>query len=385
MSALPELDSVVRFEGEITAEELLQNVDLPQNWPAIQGLVFRRGSEIVINPARPLVDDLDSLPWPARGDTLQAVRGIPMAPMLASRGCLFNCSFCSIRQFYGEAPGPHRRIRSPEDVVAEMRSLYDSRGVRLFLFQDDDFAAKTEPQRAWVERFLLALDAEGLTGKVGWKISCRVDDIEAEIMARCRDRGLLAAYLGVESGNGEGLATLNKHATVEQNLQAMRTLRRIGVEFDMGFMLLDPGTTFASIRENVAFLRKVAELGGPPISFVARLQFPGPSLGLLRAVDHASVHQSEFLPGRAYRDSSHGLFRSPGCTGVRGRTGSVGVRPRDSIVDRSCERQRTGDAGAVARFGRALPRRRERGAELARAEPDRGPRRGGASRDIRAA
>ena len=61
MSALPELDSVVRFEGEITAEELLQNVDLPENWPAIQGLVFRRGSEIVINPARPLVDDLDSL------------------------------------------------------------------------------------------------------------------------------------------------------------------------------------------------------------------------------------------------------------------------------------------------------------------------------------
>lgn len=278
MSALPELDSVVRFEGEITAEELLQNVDLPQNWPAIQGLVFRRGSEIVINPARPLVDDLDSLPWPARGDTLQAVRGIPMAPMLASRGCLFNCSFCSIRQFYGEAPGPHRRIRSPEDVVAEMRSLYDSRGVRLFLFQDDDFAAKTEPQRAWVERFLLALDAEGLTGKVGWKISCRVDDIEAEIMARCRDRGLLAAYLGVESGNGEGLATLNKHATVEQNLQAMRTLRRIGVEFDMGFMLLDPGTTFASIRENVAFLRKVAELGGPPISFVKMLPLAGTAI-----------------------------------------------------------------------------------------------------------
>src|ERR1039457_6542994 len=151
--------------------------------------------------------------------------GFPMAPMLASRGCLFNCSFCSIRQFYGEAPGPHRRVRSPEDVAAEMRSLYDSRGVRLFLFQDDDFAAKTEPQRAWVERFLLALDAEGLTGKVGWKISCRVDDIEPEIMAHCRDHGLLAAYLGVESGNGEGLATLNKHATVEQNHQAMRTLR----------------------------------------------------------------------------------------------------------------------------------------------------------------
>jgi radical SAM superfamily enzyme YgiQ (UPF0313 family) len=278
MRELPELDSVVRFEGEITTGELLANMDRPENWPSIQNLVFRRGDEIVVNPARPLVDDLDSLPWPTRGDTLQAARGIPMAPMLASRGCLFNCSFCSIRQFYGEAPGPHRRTRSPEDVAAEMRALYNSRGVRLFLFQDDDFAAKTGPQRAWVERFLIALDAEGLTGKIGWKISCRVDDIEPEIMSRCRDRGLLAVYLGVESGNSLGLATLNKHATVEQNLYAMRTLRSVGVEFDMGFMLLDPGTTFASIRENVAFLRQVAELGGPPISFVKMLPLAGTAI-----------------------------------------------------------------------------------------------------------
>ena len=276
----------------------------------------------MVNPARALVDDLDSLPWPKRGDILQAVRGIPMAPMLASRGCLFNCSFCSIRQFYGSAPGPTRRSRSPEDVAAEMRALYDRRGVRLFLFQDDDFAAKTAPQRAWLECFLHALDAEGLSGKIGWKISSRVDDIEPEIMARCRDRGLLVVYLGVESGSVQGLATLNKHATVEQNLRAMRTLRRLHIEFDMGFMLLDPDTTFATLRENLAFLREVAGLGRPA-DFVCedaaarghrnrdpagtrrpphrrcgapRLQFHRPASGLLRAVDHASLHEPKFLP-----------------------------------------------------------------------------------------
>lgn len=278
MGELPELDSVVRFEGEVTTGVLLAYIDRPEEWRTIEGLVFRAGGEIVSNPARPLVEDLDSLPWPTRGDILQVARGIPMAPMLASRGCLFNCSFCSIRQFYSGAPGLRRRTRSPEDVAAEMRALYDSRGVRLFLFQDDDFAAKTGPQRAWVQRFLLALDAEGLTGKIGWKISCRVDDVEPDIMSGCRDRGLLAVYLGVESGNGAGLATLNKHATVEQNLCAMRTLRGVGVEFDMGFMLLDPGTTFASLRENIAFLRKVAELGGPPISFVKMLPLAGTAI-----------------------------------------------------------------------------------------------------------
>ena len=272
---LPALNSIVRFEGEITAAELMKNLDCPDSWPEINGLAFRRGDNIAVNPPRALVENLDTLPWPTRGNILQSVRGIPMAPMLASRGCLFNCSFCSIRQFYGSVPGRLRRSRSPEDVAAEMRALYDQRGVRLFLFQDDDFAAKTEPQRAWVEQFLQALDRQRLTGKIGWKISSRVDDVEAGIMARCRDRGLLVVYLGVESGNVQGLETLRKHATVEQNLDAMRTLKRLQIEFDMGFMLLDPDTTLATLRENIAFLRRVAELGGPPISFVKMLPLAG--------------------------------------------------------------------------------------------------------------
>jgi len=275
---IPELDTVVRFEGELTARELLERLDRPETWGEIQGLTFRRDGEVVVNPARPLIEDLDRLPWPARGEQVQSVRGIPMAPMLASRGCLFDCSFCSIRQFYGQAPGPLRRTRSPEDVAREMRYLFDARGVRLFLFQDDDFAAKTENQRDWVGRFLLALDRERLTGRIGWKISCRVDDIEPEIMTRCRDRGLLTVYLGVESGNASGLETLNKHATVEQNLRAMRILKETGVDADMGFMLLDPGSTLESVRENVAFLREVADLGGPPICFVKTLPLAGTAM-----------------------------------------------------------------------------------------------------------
>jgi radical SAM superfamily enzyme YgiQ (UPF0313 family) len=275
---IPELDTVVRFEGELTARELLERLDRPETWGEIQGLTFRRNGEVLVNPARPLIEDLDRLPWPARGEQLQSVRGIPTAPMLASRGCLFDCSFCSIRQFYGQAPGPLRRTRSPEDVAREMRYLFDARGVRLFLFQDDDFAAKTENQRDWLGRFLLALDRERLTGRIGWKISCRVDDIEPEIMTRCRDRGLLTVYLGVESGNASGLETLNKHATVEQNLRAMRILKETGVDADMGFMLLDPGSTLESVRENVAFLRKVAELGGPPICFVKTLPLAGTAM-----------------------------------------------------------------------------------------------------------
>jgi anaerobic magnesium-protoporphyrin IX monomethyl ester cyclase len=275
---LPSLDSIVRFEGELTALELLSKLDQPDAWHNILGLAYRAGSQVVINPPRPLVADLDSFPWPTRGESPQKCRGIPAAPMLASRGCLHNCTFCSIRQFYGGAPGPLRRSRQPREVVAEMQNLFVNQGVKIFLFQDDDFAARTVKQRQWVEKFLSALDASGLSGSICWKISCRVDDVELDLMTRCRARGLLTVYLGVESGNARGLSTLGKRVSVDQNLRALHILKQAGLEYDMGFMLFDPDSTFESIEENLRFLRKVAELEGPPISFVKMLPLAGTSI-----------------------------------------------------------------------------------------------------------
>jgi anaerobic magnesium-protoporphyrin IX monomethyl ester cyclase len=278
LAELPSLDSVVRFEGELTTLELLRKLEHPEEWAAILGLAYRRDGTLVVNPPRPLLAELDTLPWPRRGEIQQTTRGVAAAPILASRGCLHNCSFCSIRQFYGGAPGPLRRSRSPRDVVAEMLSLYQSRGVRLFLFQDDDFASKSRRQRRWVDAFLSALESAELDRAIGWKISCRVDDVDRELVTRCRDHGLLVVYLGVESGSRLGLATLNKQVTVDQNLAAMHTLKDAGVEFDLGFMLFDPDSTLATLRENLDFLRQVAALGGPPISFVKMLPLAGTAI-----------------------------------------------------------------------------------------------------------
>lgn len=275
---LPALDSIVRFEGEITMHELLENVHSPCTWPSIAGLAFRQGREVVINPLRTAVKNLDTLPWPQRGDVQQIVRGLGAAPILASRGCLHNCSFCSIRQFYNGRQEMLRRSRSPQDVVAEMKHLYDTRGVRLFLFQDDDFAAKSVNQRRWVEAFLLCLEDAGLSRQIGWKISCRADDVDADIMARCRDNGLMVVYLGIESGNMQGLKTLNKKVSVTKNLSAMQTLKDLGLEYDMGFMLFDPDSTLETVRRNLKFLRQVARMGGPPVAFVKMLPLAGTAI-----------------------------------------------------------------------------------------------------------
>ncbi|MCL5999015.1 MAG: B12-binding domain-containing radical SAM protein [Chloroflexi bacterium] len=275
LRAMPAVDSVVRFEGELTALELLEKVHQPASWDSILGLAFRRGEDIVVNPPRPLIAALDTLPPPVRDKPRLLPRGIRAASIIASRGCLFNCAFCSIRQFYGGAPGPLRRTRSPQAVVAEMQALFSNDGVRFFIFQDDDFAARSPQQRRWVQDFLKALDEQHLTGEVRWKIACRVDDVEAGLLSQCREHGLIAVYLGVESGSRQGLRTLNKRVSVDQNRRAIETLKQLGLAFDMGFMLFDPDSTLDTIRENINFLMAMTADGCCPANFCKMLPYAG--------------------------------------------------------------------------------------------------------------
>jgi len=271
---IPELDSIVRFEGEVTLLELLENLEHTEQWKNIPGLAFRYGTETIISSPRPLIADLDTLP-PVFRDEPQQMGGVNIAAMLASRGCLFNCSFCSIRQFYGAPEGRLRRVRSPQAVVAEMRALYREKDVRFFSFQDDDFAARSSAQRTWLDSFLDELGRSSLADKIAWKISCRVDDLDAQRLERMQAHGLIAVYLGVESGNDLGLRALNKHASVAQNLAAVELLKRHNVALSIGFMLFDPSSTLATVRQNIRFLRTVGEDGYFPINFCKMLPYAG--------------------------------------------------------------------------------------------------------------
>ena len=275
LNLMPELDSVVRFEGELTLAELLSELDDPGAWQHIGSLAYRSGTEIVLTPLRPLITDLDSLPYVYRDTARQSACGIRMASMLASRGCLFNCSFCSIRQFYGKPTGPLRRVRSPQAVVDEMVQLYHEHNVRFFSFQDDDFAARTNKQRAWLHEFMACLAASGLTQDTKWKISCRVDDLDPDTLEKMITHGLMAVYLGVESGSNEGLRTLNKHVTAAQNLAAIELIKHHDMALGIGFMLFDPSSTIATLQDNVRFLREIGEDGYFPINFCKMLPYTG--------------------------------------------------------------------------------------------------------------
>jgi anaerobic magnesium-protoporphyrin IX monomethyl ester cyclase len=172
LTNFPEIDSVVRYEGEETLIELVDRLRAGEDWRGISGIAFVRDGEVVATPARPLVEDLDTLPFPDRPYQPERVGGFPTLPVLASRGCIRRCSFCSIHTFYRTAPGKVVRVRKPANVIAEMLELHRRHGVRVFLFQDDDFPLWGRKGRRWADELMGRLRDSGLADTTIWKISC---------------------------------------------------------------------------------------------------------------------------------------------------------------------------------------------------------------------
>ena len=275
LEIIPELDSVVRFEGEHTLVELADAVSMGQDWHDIQGIAYLRDQTAIATPARHLLEDLDQLPYPERNYEPDTVLGRHIMPILASRGCARTCSFCSIHTFYRAAPGRMVRTRKPAEVVREMLTLHEERGVTIFLFQDDDFPLFGPVWRRWANEFVDELHRNHLPGKVIWKMNCRADVVERELFLRMREAGLYLVYMGLESGSEQGLETLHKQITVAQNIAAVDLLKSIDLMWEYGFMLLDPSSTFESVRENLAFLRNIVGDGCLPVTFCRMLPYDG--------------------------------------------------------------------------------------------------------------
>ena len=200
LEQIPQLDSVVRCEGELMLGELMDCLADGRDWRQLPGLAYRQDYECRASAPRALIDDLDSLPYPMLPEQDQVTLGKRAMPIVASRGCARNCAFCSIRQFYAQVPGKKVHVRKPVKVAEQMRACHEQRRTSIFLFQDDDFPVRGAFGRRWIDEFTRALDGEGWIGRTLWKISCRADEIDPELFAQMRTAGLYAVYLGLESG-----------------------------------------------------------------------------------------------------------------------------------------------------------------------------------------
>ncbi|TAL59560.1 MAG: B12-binding domain-containing radical SAM protein [Bacteroidetes bacterium] len=273
LKLIPWLDSVVRFEGEYTIRELAECIYSGKDWRQIESISYTNEEEIIANPLRPLEQNLDRLPYPVRSPLSDYAFSKKFSTLLAGRGCVYNCSFCNLREFYLPFPGQIKRTREPEMVVREMDYLFKKKGCSIFLFQDDDFPVKGDRGSYWIERFCNELKRRRLSDKIIWKINCRPDEVEEKSFAMMKSNGLFLAFIGIEDGTNAGLKRINKHLTVARSLAGINTLKKLEIGFDFGFMLFQPATTFRSLNENLDFLKVICGDGYSPVTLLKMMPY----------------------------------------------------------------------------------------------------------------
>lgn len=253
LQACPELDFVVRGEGEAVASDVFGRIDRGEDWRSTPGVAFMADGQLVMNPVPPLIRDLDSIPFPAR-DALKSAPDGATARIIASRGCYHNCSFCSVKTFYALSGSRVPRFRSPENVVDEIESINAEMGISDFTFSDDDLIGPGRKMRERVMRLAEEIMRRNL--KITFAAEFRADEIDAEILELLISAGLNEVFIGVESGVQAQLDRYNKGVTVEQNKRAIEIVRASGVKFRCGFIVFDPYTNPAEVQENMQFARE---------------------------------------------------------------------------------------------------------------------------------
>ncbi|MFH1651629.1 MAG: radical SAM protein [Chloroflexota bacterium] len=268
----PEIDIIVRGEGEATIIELLRTIEEKQPLEDVAGVTFRRNQELVSNPACPPATELETLPFlayhllPLSAYHPHPPHGLasPSAALITSRGCPYHCAYCSKPIF-----GNRFRAQSPERVLAEIAHLQEKFGVREIAFYDDVFTLNQKRAYAIAEGIL----RRGI--RLHWTCETRVNLVDPEMLRLFQKAGCYAIAYGIESADPEILKVIHKDISPEQAEEAVRWTREAGIQTIGYFMLGSPGETADSIRRTINFARRL-KLGFAQFSVTT--PFPGTEL-----------------------------------------------------------------------------------------------------------
>jgi anaerobic magnesium-protoporphyrin IX monomethyl ester cyclase len=249
LSEHPDVDIVVRGEGEETLLELLRHLFNSGDLQAVSGISFRKNGQIIRTPNRPFIQNLDELPRPAyQYFSLNRYQffGKTILPILTSRGCPFQCSYCVSSRMVGKM----FRARSPNNVADELEWLRDVHGAGAFSFYDDAFTY--DKNRA----IKICEEIKKRNIGIPWDCQTRVDQISEETLVKMRDADCQLVSFGAESGCQTILDAVKKRTTIEQNERAVRLAKEVGLSVAMSVIIGYPGETTDTLKQTFDFIRK---------------------------------------------------------------------------------------------------------------------------------
>jgi anaerobic magnesium-protoporphyrin IX monomethyl ester cyclase len=281
-------------EGELTMLEIAEQkrsgkLDV-QN---MRGIVYKENGAIKINAPREVIQDLDSLPFPARHlyPSLSDYKPLfgsylkkPVAHLFTSRGCPYKCTFCD-RSIFGNK----FRAMSPKKVVDEMEELITVHGAKELQFYDDTFTL----DKKRVYEIFDEMKRRNL--KFPWSCLTRVNHVDKDILKAMRKAGCWRIMFGIESGDQRILKAMKKGTTLEQGENAVRWAKEAGLHVRASFIMGHPGETLESMNNTIKFSKK---LSFDTVNFYAIVLHPGNELYDLAKKEGTIFHEdySQYTP-----------------------------------------------------------------------------------------
>ena len=271
MKRFPAFDIAVHGEGELTLRHLLDTLSDSGDLSTVNGICYRDGMEIKLNPPRAFISDLDTLAFPGfHLMPMEKYRGFynlylfrnRVAMVSTARGCPYQCIFCH------KITGSNYRVRSIAPVVEEIKGYLRDFNINQLAIANETFTINIDRVRIFCEKLI----EEGISKKVRWICQSRVDLVNQEILKLMKKAGCRAISFGIESGNQDIINKIKKNLKLETALEAIRWSKQAGILTDTNFIIGHPNETIRTIKDTINFAIK---LDPHLVSFSILTPFPG--------------------------------------------------------------------------------------------------------------
>ncbi|GFK95203.1 2-hydroxyethylphosphonate methyltransferase [Fundidesulfovibrio magnetotacticus] len=248
------VDYVARGEYEMTVRDLVNALVDGADLSGVAGLTWRKDGEVAENPARPLLADLDELPFPDRDDFPATIYPdftlySPCINILSSRGCPCGCVYCQERHVMYASP--KYRVRSGRKVAEEMAWCVERFGARQFYFDDQSFVVN----KKHVLDVCREIKALGLT--TPWTVMGDAMFVDREMLEAMAGAGCIGMKFGVESADASILKAIGKPLDLAKAKQVAKWCKELGIRTHATFCMGLPGETEETIRKSMAYMEEL--------------------------------------------------------------------------------------------------------------------------------